>query len=195
MKKPIKILILIVFISMASLYARTITLMEMVPISRLNLETKPIVKNRLKLNIEEELKLKTHNGFLHSLGHSESSNRYNIVNRFGYMGKYQFNMATLKSLGYKITRKEFLNNPSLQEEAMDRLLTENFKSLRRQINKYEGTVIHGIYITKSGVLAAAHLGGVGNVKKWFRKGDNFKDGNGVAITTYMKKFANYNLDI
>ena len=33
------------------------------------------------------------------------------------MGKYQFGKSTLKGLGFEVTRKEFLNNPQLQEEA------------------------------------------------------------------------------
>jgi outer membrane receptor for Fe3+-dicitrate len=71
----------------------------------------------------------------------------------------------------------------------------NYKLLRRYINKYNGTIVHGVLVTKSGVLAAAHLGGVGNVRKWFRRGIEFKDANGTKITSYMKQFGGYNLDI
>jgi hypothetical protein len=78
---------------------------------------------------------------------------------------------------------------------MDRLLTENYKSLKRYIDKYDGKVVHGIRITKSGILAAAHLGGAGNVSRWFRRGTKPKMGTEHAITTYMKKFSNYDLDI
>ena len=48
-------------------------------------------------------------------------------------------------------------------------------------------------VTESGLLAAAHLGGAGSVKKWFRTGKVRKDGNGVKITTYMTKFSGYKL--
>ena len=48
---------------------------------------------------------------------------------------------------------------------------------------------------ESGILAAAHLGGAGNVKKFFRNGKNFADGNGTKMTSYMKRFANYQLNI
>ena len=34
------------------------------------------------------------------------------------MGKYQFGKSTLKGLGFNVTRKEFLNNPQLQEETL-----------------------------------------------------------------------------
>ena len=160
------------------------------------IQPKPIVNIKVTPTIEPiKIDLKDHSTFLDALGHFESSNRYNIVNRFGYMGKYQFGKATLKSIGIKVSRNEFLNNPSLQEEAMDRLLTQNYKSLKRYINKYEGKYVHGILITKSGVLAAAHLAGSGNVRKFFKKGYEFKDGNGTKMTTYMKLFGGYELNI
>ena len=66
---------------------------------------------------------------------------------------------------------------------------------RKLIKKYEGKYLHGIYITESGVLAASHLGGAGNVKKWFRKGEVFRDAIGTSITSYMKQFSGYNLDV
>lgn len=152
----------------------------------------PTPKTKIKI---PKIILKDHNAFLNAIGHYESSNRYHITNRLGYMGRYQFGRATLKSLGIKVSKKEFLSNPSLQEEAMDRLLTENYKNLRRYIKKYEGTIVHGVLVTKSGVLAAAHLGGSGNIKKWFRRGIVFKDANGTKITTYMKQFGGYDLSI
>ena len=166
------------------------------PIEVNKIQPKPIVNIKVTPTIEPiKIDLKDHSTFLDALGHFESSNRYDIVNRFGYMGRYQFGKSTLKSIGIKVSRNEFLNNPSLQEEAMDRLLTQNYKSLKRYINKYEGKYVHGILITKSGVLAAAHLAGSGNVRKFFRKGYEFKDGNGTKMTTYMKLFGGYELNI
>jgi hypothetical protein len=181
MRKSIKIILLTVGILIISLLSITYF-------------TKP-TPPPVELSIEDEVRLKTHNGFLHVVGHKESFNRYDVVNRLGYMGKYQFSYTTLKSLGYNITREEFLNNPCLQEEAMSKLLAENYKTLKKYIDKYDGEVVHGICVTKSGILAAAHLGGAGNVRRWFRRGASFKDGNGIDITTYMKKFSNYNLNL
>ena len=111
------------------------------------------------------------------------------------MGKYQFGRRTLDGLGYKdVTNREFLESHSLQEEAMYALLNHNRKVLRRQINKYVGTTVAGVYITESGLLAAAHLAGPGNVRKFLRKGYEFKDGNGTKMTSYMVKFSNYKLE-
>ena len=142
-----------------------------------------------------EINLKDHNSFLRSIGNFESGNRYGIVNRWGYMGRYQFHSSTLKSLGIKTTRKEFLSSPTLQEQAMKKLLISNKRTLRRYIRKYNNKVVHGVYVTESGLLAAAHLGGAGSVIKWFKNGVDFKDGNGTPITRYMKLFSGYELNL
>jgi len=138
---------------------------------------------------------KDHDSFLRKIGHVESGNRYSAVNRWGYMGKYQFGLETLHALDIKTTKKEFLSSPILQEKAMAKLLAENKKTLRRYIRKYDGKVKHGVYVTESGILAAAHLGGAGNVVNWFNHGEDFKDGNGTPITRYMQIFSGYSLDI
>jgi hypothetical protein len=145
--------------------------------------------------IELELPTNTHVDFLQAIGQKESGNNYSVVNSFGYMGKYQFGASTLKGLGYKVTKEEFLNNPALQEEAMQALLEHNRKKLHKQIEKYCGDTVNGVYITESGILAAAHLAGQGNVKKFFRKGYEFKDGYGTTMTSYMRKFSGYELDL
>ena len=140
-----------------------------------------------------DINFKGHSDFLSAIGHQESRNRYDIVNRYGYMGKYQFGKSTLKTLRIKVSRSEFLKDTLLQEEAMLKLLTHNKKRLQKYIDKYEGKIVHGILVTESGLLAAAHLGGQGSVKKWFRNGKVRKDGNGVKITTYMQRFSGYTL--
>ena len=141
-----------------------------------------------------EIIIKDHNKFLEDIGFRESSGNYHAVNQYGYLGKYQFGRKTLNALGYgEVTNREFLENHSLQEEAMYALLIHNKKILRKQIAKYHGETIHGIEITESGLLAAAHLAGPGNVKKFLRKGYEFKDGNGTKMTEYMVKFSGYKL--
>jgi len=134
--------------------------------------------------------------FLTSIGRRESSNRYDIVNKWGYMGKYQFGRKTLNALGYKnISNRQFLSNHKLQEEAMIKLLKHNKHILRREIKKYCGTKKHGVYITESGLLAAAHLAGPGNVKKWLRRGKRFRDGLGTDLVEYLELFGNYKIKV
>ena len=134
-----------------------------------------------------------HQDFLNAIGFKESGNKYNIVNRFGYMGRYQFGKRTLRGLGFKLSREEFLNSPEIQELAMYKLLQTNKKYLQKYIDEYDGEIVHGVLVTESGLLAAAHLGGAGSVKKWFRTGKVRRDGNGVKITNYMEKFSGYKL--
>ncbi len=158
----------------------------------------PPYKITKKIIISEEKKeviVKDYYAFLDALGHQESGNRYDIVNRFGYMGRYQFGKATLKTLKIKVTREAFLNSPDLQDYAMYNLLCYNKRKLQKYIDKFDGQVVHGILVTESGLLAAAHLGGQGSVKKWFRTGKVRKDGNGVGITSYMKRFGGYDLNL
>jgi hypothetical protein len=154
-----------------------------------------VIKPKLEAKVKMPV-VKNHSAFLDAIGFRESSGNYKAVNRFGYLGKYQFGRATLNAIGFKnVSNREFLANPSIQEKAMLTLLKRNKHTLRREIRKYVGKTIHGVYITESGILAAAHLGGAGNVKKFFRNGKNFADGNGTKITSYMKRFANYELNI
>ena len=133
--------------------------------------------------------------FLNKLGFKESGNRYDVVNSYGYMGKYQFGKSTLEGLGYYISKEEFLNSPAIQEKAILDLLRHNRKILKDYIIKYNDSVVNNVYVTESGVLAAAHIAGPGNVKKFFEQGKDVKDGYGTYMTAYMSYFAGYELDI
>lgn len=184
-------------ISLASLVMMSFTSFIMrEPVSTILAKTQPVKVEIPSIEIKPiKIEIDQTNLFLNAIGHYESSNRYNIVNRFGYMGKYQFGRSTLKGLGYNVTRKEFLNSPVLQEQAMLDLLSHNKKILQTYIDYWEGRKIYGKVITESGILAAAHLAGPGNVKRFLRKGENFKDGNGTKLTTYLTHFSGYKLNL
>ena len=147
-----------------------------------------------KIRIEQYHQQELEN-FLDAIGFRESGNRYGITNKWGYMGKYQFGKSTLKGLGFNVTKKEFLSNPHLQEEAMMALLLHNKEKLQLYIDTFDGKTINGMLITESGILAAAHLGGQGSVKRYFKKGKVFRDGNGTKITSYMNKFSGYDIKL
>ena len=72
-------------------------------------------------------------------------------------------------------------------------MAKNKWLLRDIIEKYEGKVVSGIHITESGILAAAHLGGAGSVKKFFSSNGKrmLKDAYGTSIRSYMKAFGGY----
>ena len=158
------------------------------------LESRPIQPIELKLE-PISIEINETEMFLNAVGMRESSNRYDVVNGWGYMGKYQFGKRTLKNLGYDISKKEFLNSPHIQEMAMLDLLSHNKKILQSYINQYSGVIVNGTKITESGILAAAHLAGPGNVKRYFKKGKQFKDGNGTKLTSYLINFSGYKLNL
>ena len=163
---------------------------------------KPSVMAELQFErqLEKERKQQQHhedelNRFLNDVGFRESGNRYTVTNRWGYMGKYQFGRSTLKGLGFNVTKEEFLNNPHIQEEAMMALLLHNKEKLQKYIDVFGGKTINDIYISESGILAAAHLGGQGSVKRYFKNGKVFKDGFGTKITSYMAQFSVYDIKL
>ena len=156
-------------------------------------KTTPVIEEKIIIIEEKIEEFKGMDEFLYAIGHQESGNRYFVVNRFGYMGKYQFGKSTLRTLKIKVTKEAFLNSPDLQEYAMQQNLLYNKKKLQKYVDRFDGCLIDGILITESGILAAAHLGGPGSVKKYFRSGKVAKDGNGVKITTYMQRFSGYKL--
>ena len=197
MRKPITMVLIAFGMLIASAMVEVQSL-RFIPLSvptikstGVNLEVPKLKVKNIKMPV-----VKNHSTFLDAIGFRESTNNYKAINQFGYLGKYQFGRKTLNAIGFKdVSNREFLSNPSIQEEAMLVLLKKNKRTLRREIKKYVGKTINGIYITESGILAAAHLGGAGNVRKFFRNGKNFADGNGTKITSYMKQFANYKLNI
>ena len=135
---------------------------------------------------------KTFVGFRQSLAVRESQGKYHKVNTLGYLGKYQFGSETLRILGISDTLS-FLKSRKLQEKAFLANLSRNKWDLRKEITKYSGQIISGIEITESGILAAAHLGGSGSVKRFLKTNGRkkCKDGYGTSIKEYMKSFAGY----
>jgi hypothetical protein len=91
--------------------------------------------------------------------------------------------------------QEFLRDPILQEKAFVALCKVNKWILRKDIKRSVGKTINGIIITESGILAAAHLSGAGNVKNYLRSNGTecFSDAYGTTIKSYLKKFAGYDV--
>ena len=132
--------------------------------------------------------------FKEALAFKESQGKYTAINTLGYLGKYQFGITTLDRFSIKNT-DAFLKNPELQEKAFAALCSVNKWILRKDIRRKVGSTINGITITESGILAAAHLSGAGNVKKYLRSNGNhnLSDAYGSTIQHYMQKFAGYDL--
>ena len=135
---------------------------------------------------------KTFIGFKEALGFNESTGNYASINRYGYLGKYQFAATTLSLIGVNNTNT-FITSAALQEKAFVAYTSRNKWILRRDIKRFVGTTINNVLVTESGILAAAHLAGAGNVKKYLRSDGDFffKDAFGTTIQVYLKKFSGY----
>jgi len=156
--------------------------------------------------------------FREAIGKRESGGRYNPYppNPFGYIGKYQFGEAALQDLGYYkgdstpkkndwigewtgkngiYSKDDFLKNPKVQDKAADEWFALLWKRIQRLgLDKYVGQTVDGIEITESGLIAAAHLKGVGALKKFLEgKLKNTKDGFGTDIREYLSEFGGYDI--
>lgn len=134
----------------------------------------------------------TINKIKHILGKRESKNNYYVVNQFGCLGKYQFTLSTLKTLGFtKQEIKDFIHctkvensikqttyrfDPSLQEKAMDSLLARNYRWLKQnRLIKYNNKVVGGIKITTANMLCAMHLLGGEALKDYLRNNGSMEE--------------------
>lgn len=138
--------------------------------------------------------------FSDHLGYKESNNNPTAINKIGCFGEWQFQEATLHHLGYiDITLEKFRVNPNIFSKKIQRKVLKDLIVMNWiQLHTYEcyvGLVIDNIIITKSGILAAAHLGGVGSVKLFLLSGGriNRSDMNGTTIGDYLKEFQEYDL--
>lgn len=131
-------------------------------------------------------------GFKEAVAFKESQGRYNMINSLGYLGKYQFGTSALRFIGIN-NNAAFLSNPALQEKAFVALLKINKSKLKDIIEEYRGKTIDGVRITESGILAAAHLGGAGSVRKYLESNGEkkCKDQYGASVRSYMKEFGGY----
>ena len=135
--------------------------------------------------------------FLEAIALFESNNRYDVVNPYGFLGRYQFSPTTIRHLGYDILNEDFLRNARLQDEIMLAYMRENYVSLRPYIEEYNNTNYKGMYITTSSILAGAHFAGAMGMKRFLlNKLDSIGtvDANGMTLRKYMTKFSDYNVE-
>lgn len=160
---------------------------------------------------------KTLQDFYNDLGFRESSGNYKTVNHYGFAGKYQMGEAALADAGYykkksqnynndwkgQFTGKDgvyslndFLENKQAQENANHTFKKTQWRQLKSYgLDKYLGKTINGNEITASGILAAAHLKGPGNVQEYLKSNgrNNPKDRLNTSVEDYIKKFSGYDV--
>ena len=138
--------------------------------------------------------------FATHLGYKESGNNWMAINNIGYFGEWQFGRSALKYIGYgHITLSKFKTDPSIfprnvQLEALKQLVKVNSIAMK-QYEGFIGTTVYNVYITKAGMLAAAHLGGVSSVILYLTSNGKIdkKDIYGTKVSDYLKEFSMYNL--
>ncbi len=161
------------------------------------------IQNRLErlYLIDQEIKYQENlSNFKSAIAARESSNNWKEYNPYGYIGKFQFGKAALEVTGFgHVNFVDFMNNPSVfpekdQEKAMDSLLHINEFILQPYIDQFDGEyLMDSVKITRTGLLAAAHLSGPGNVKRFLEtKGrHNPKDKMGTSLSDYLTTFGTY----
>ncbi len=134
--------------------------------------------------------LQSYDAFRNAIGQRESGDNYGIVNKYGYMGRYQFGLSTLRSLGYQGTKKEFISNHSLHDQYFDMLVQSNAKIVNPYLSKVQARLSNA---TISGLIAGAHLLGAGGIKKYANTGVDGTDANGTHISSYITQFSGYEI--
>lgn len=166
---------------------------------------------------DRDVKLINKSQFTKMACEPESRGKYNVANEFGYVGKYQMGRIAFKDIGYSDEwidsvrasiysvenskgRKLYYFDttffpPAEQEEAICKYFRkiEN-RYLRKDIEKYVGKTIGGVYITKAGILGASLLG-CGYVNKFLdSNGDiNPTDAYGTSIKSRLVLFQDFEL--
>jgi hypothetical protein len=156
----------------------------------------------------------TYEEFLKAIAARESRAQYDKVSKTGYLGAYQMGEQALIEAGYykrdgtpsndwkgewtgkdNIKSKEdFLKSKDVQDAAVKELMKVQWRYITAyKLDNYMSQTVGGVEITASGLLAGAHLVGIGALKSFFdSKGVTIpKDGNGVLVTDYVKEFGGY----
>ena len=159
------------------------------------------------------------NDYLVALADRESSGNPSIENSYGYLGLYQMGEMALDDASwyeetspdtlandwvgawigdapsYSVVSKDtFLGNTTGQNAAINSYYDRVWGYiLYYNLHNFEGNVINGIEITRSGLLAGCHLTGIGTLKNYLESnGASVSvDGYGTSIEEYLTLFANY----
>ena len=103
-------------------------------------------------------------------------------------GTYHFNYHGVYS------KEDFLRSPDAQNTAVAAYHAKVCSYIRAyRLDRYIGSTYCGVEVTRSGLLAACHLVGIGSLKKALASGTHAYDGNRTPASEYMKKFGGYDI--
>lgn len=171
-------------------------------------------------------KTSTSGDYVEKLKYAESRGQYGVTERKhgNYLGAYQLGKAVLTDIGYMdkngnwtgkngiYSKEQFLASPQIQDSAQAECMQKQWKYLNTLgATKYIGksfTAENGerITITKSSLLAGAHLSGPAGISSYLNKiiqweeGGRIgqrpsapRDGNNYSAETRMAAFGNYDV--
>jgi hypothetical protein len=154
--------------------------------------------------------------YLNALARRESSLNPQAQNAYGYVGLFQMGEAALVDAGYYradgtgandwrgtwtglggvTSLQDFKNDPAAQAAAVAAYHQRVWGYVRSQgLDTYIGSTVGGVPVTQSGLIAAAHLVGTGNLARFLASNGATvpTDGNGTALTEYLASFGGYSL--
>ena len=171
----------------------------------------PPVKPVPSVEVTEEAALPDYYAFLDALAMRESTDNYQAVNRYNYLGRYQLGAPALKDAGFMdkkgrwtskanqygiYTQRDFLFSQVGQDAAVAAYHKKLCDYIRYYgLSDYLGQTYCEVPVTHSGLLAACHLVGVGSMKKALASGKATYDGNRVPASEYMELFGGYDVSV
>lgn len=174
--------------------------------------------NGLQLVSEYLDKIKAENPdyvqFLELLAYRESTGNYDSINPKGpYLGRYQIGDEVFRDIGFKDkktnewtdfakafgvnSQESYLNNPTAQEVAiLFALRWDYYYVLDNGDNVMLTEYVDDVEVTTSGLIAAAHLVGHGDLHRAFigeQSWDDTVDGNNTKASEYMLEMGGLDL--
>lgn len=156
---------------------------------------------------------RTYVDFFDTLGFRESSDRYDVTNIYGSLGRYQMGEASFVDIGlytpdanpydnvyggtfngkygvYSVSN--FLAMPAAQDQAIRDYMALQFTYIA-SVWAYDGQTINGVQVTISGMLGAAHILGWDGAAAWLNSGGDYvpADNFGTTITEYATLLGGY----
>jgi integrating conjugative element protein (TIGR03758 family) len=155
--------------------------------------------------------------YLAALSAKESGNNPASVNRYGFLGSFQMGESALIDVGYYRkdstpnvndwqgswtgknginSKADFLANVVGQTQVISDYNSKQWSSIQTLgLDSYVGQTVGGILLTESGLLAGAHLVGVGGLKLFLTSNGTVvpSDANNTAITQYIEDFNGFNI--